>query len=148
MLNLVSSRISGTKSIARCAQSSDTPLNHRTCTAATRAAALAASTKLQRRFGPWRFRKGRYGDALIAHLENLQVLGAARRVQHDAIAGSRLHQRGGQRRQPADVIAIQIDLVAADDAHGSFGSSGVDVAHRGAEKDLRGGAPTSGRFRV
>ena len=76
------------------------------------------------------------------------MLGAARRVEDDAIAGSRLHQRGGEWRQPADVMAIQIDLVAADDTHRSLGSSGRGVAHCGSEEDLGRGAPGSGRCRV
>src|SRR5437588_237138 len=56
-------------------------------------------------------------DALVTDLENLQVLGTRWRVKYHAVAWARLHQRLGQRRQPADVVTIQIDLVGADDAH-------------------------------
>src|SRR5262245_2258222 len=62
------------------------------------------------------FLEGFDGDALVTHLEDLQLLGAAGRVKDDTVAWSGLHQRARQRRQPADVVAIHIDFVAADDA--------------------------------
>ena len=68
-------------------------------------------TPPRRGLGPGWFAEGLHGDALITHLEDLQLLRAARRVKDHAVAWSGLHQRARQRRQPADVVAIQIDLV-------------------------------------
>ena len=84
----------------------------------------------------------------ITHLEDLQLLRTARRVKDHAIACSGLHQRAGQWRHPADVVAIQIDLVDADDAHHPLRSRGVGVAHGRSEEDLRRRPPASRGFRV
>jgi len=72
-------------------------------------AGARTSSSLSRRW----FAEGLYGKALITHLEDLQVLRLARGVKDHAIAYSGLHERTGQWRQPADVVAIQIDLVGA-----------------------------------
>src|SRR6185295_17363626 len=61
-------------------------------------------------------------DSLVSHVEDFQVLDTARRTENDAVAWSRLHQRACKRRSPADVVAIQIDLVEADDAYQSLGA--------------------------
>ena len=69
-------------------------------------------------------------------------------MKDHAVAWSGLHQRARQRRHPADVVAIQIDLVEADDAHHPLRSSGVGVAHGRPEEDLRRRPPASRGFRV
>ena len=69
-------------------------------------------------------------------------------MKDHAIACSGLHQRTGQWRHPADVVAIQIDLVEADDAHHALRSRGVGVAHGRSEEDLRRRPPASRGFRV
>jgi hypothetical protein len=89
-----------------------------------------------------------HGDALITHLENLQVLGTGWRAKYHSVAGSRLQQRAGQRRQPADVVTIQIHLVGADEAHHPLCSNSVDVAHGRSEEDQRRRPPHSRGFRV
>src|SRR5471032_3446509 len=103
---------------------------------------------LRRGLGPWWFAERLHGDALIAHLEDLQLLRRARRVKDHAVAWSGLHQRARQWRHPADMVAVQIDLVDADDADDPLRSSGVGVPHGRPEEDLRRGPPTSRGFRV
>ena len=82
--------------------------------------AAGARTKPRRGLGPRWFAEGLHGDALITHLEDLQVLRRTRRVKDHAFAWSGLHQRARQWRHPADVVAVQIDLVEADNAHDSL----------------------------
>ena len=76
------------------------------------------------------------------------MLRAAWRAKDHAVAWPGLRQRARQRRHPADVVAIQIDLVEADDAHHPLGSGGVGVAHGRSEEDVRRRAPASRGFRV
>ena len=45
-------------------------------------------------------------------------------------------------------MAIQVDLVDADNAHDALGPGGVAVSDRGSEEDVRRRAPLSRRFRV
>src|SRR5690349_22839789 len=105
-------------------------------------------TILWRGFGPGWFSKRFDGNAFVPNLEDPQVVGAAGCVKDDAIARSGLHQRASQWRHPADMVAIQIDLVDADDPHLPLSAGGVGVANRGPEEDVRFGAPASRRFRV
>src|SRR6202521_1069597 len=53
-----------------------------------------------------------------------------------------------QRRDPTDVVAFEIDLVGAHDAHHSLHSRGIGIAHGRAEECSRGGLPRSRSFRV
>jgi hypothetical protein len=87
-------------------------------------------------------------DAFVTHLENLEWLCTARRVHDDTVAGPVFHQRARQRRLPADMTAIQIDLIDANDAYFAFGAGAVSVAHRRSEEDLTGGAARSRNFRI
>ena len=85
------------------------------------------------------------------HTDHVELLDAARRAQGHRIAFARLEQRARHRRYPADVAALRVDLVDADDAdrplvafcigdrhrrteeHGGFG---IVVARRGRIDDL------------
>jgi hypothetical protein len=58
-------------------------------------------------------------------------------VKDHLVAGSRLHQRVSERRYPADVIAIEINFVGADDADDSFRSSGIGVANSRPKENVR-----------
>src|SRR6185369_15826099 len=69
---------------------------------------------LGRRLGPGWFAERLHEDALVTNLENLQLLGAGRRAKNDEIAGLGLHQSACERRHPADVVSIEVDLVEAD----------------------------------
>src|SRR6188474_2275752 len=84
-------------------------------------------------------------NAFVTHLEDLEPLRTTGGVQHHAIAGSGFHQRSRQRRSPADVVAIQIDFVDANDADHSLRAGGVGIADRRAEEYVRGGASASWR---
>ena len=74
------------------------------------------------------------------------MLPGARRITLSP--GPCLHQRARERRHPADVVAIEIDLVETDDAHHPLGSGGVGVANGRSEEDVCRRAPDSRRFRV
>src|SRR5215475_14377169 len=88
-------------------------------------AALATSTGAPGRgLGARWFAERLDGDALVIDLENLELLGAPRRVQDHTISWPGLRQRARQRRHPADMAAIKIDLVEADDAHDPLGAGG------------------------
>src|SRR4029077_16143500 len=105
--------------------------------------ALAAGPGLRRGLGPRWFAERLHGDALISHFEDFQCLRTARRVQYHAVARPRFHQRARQWRHPADIAAIQIDLVDADDAPPPLRSRGTGVANGRSEKPLRRRAPAS-----
>jgi len=107
-----------------------------------------ASGSRGRGLGPRWFAERLHRDAFVTHLENLQWLGAPGRVKNDLIARPGLHQRAREGRDPADVVAIEIDLVEADDAHDALGSRGIGVAHGCPEEDPRRRPSASGRFRV
>ena len=53
-------------------------------------------TRLRCRLGARRFGERFDRDALVTHLENLQLLCAARRLQHHRVSRPRLHQRARQ----------------------------------------------------
>ena len=65
-----------------------------------------------------------------------------------AVTGCRLRQRAPQRGHPTDVVAVEIDLVGAYDAHHSLRSRGIGVAHGRSEECLRRRLPRSRSFRV
>ena len=52
---------------------------------------------------------------LIAHLDDLELLTTARCLQDHLVAGTGLQQRPGEWREPADLIAIEIDFVGEPD---------------------------------
>src|SRR6202795_4671341 len=63
------------------------------------------------------------------------------RAQVHAVARARLDQRIGERRAPADVAAVEVHLVDADDRDDVFEAGGVLVGHGCAEEDARSGRP-------
>src|ERR1700741_792300 len=63
------------------------------------------------------------------------------RAQFHAVAGARLHQRISERRAPADVTAVEVHLVDADDRDDVFHAGGVLVGHGCAEENARCGCP-------
>src|SRR4029077_14865424 len=79
------------------------------------ALAAGARTSLGRGLGPRWFAEGLPGDPVVTHLEDLQLFRRARRAKDHTVAWSGLRQRASQWRYPTDVVAIQIDLVDADD---------------------------------
>src|SRR5882672_8821369 len=76
------------------------------------------------------------------------VFCTARRLENHAIARCRLYQRAPQRRHPTDVVAVEIDLVGAHDAHHSLRSRGIRIAHGRSEECPRRRLPRSRSFRV
>src|SRR5580692_24842 len=72
----------------------------------------------------------------------------ARRLEYNAVARCRLQQRAPQRRDPTDVVTVEIDFVGAHDAHHSLYSHSVGIAHGGAEECSGGRLPRSRSFRV
>src|SRR3954447_18357943 len=73
-------------------------------------------------------------NALVPHFQHGQLLRTARPMKHDTVTRRRLHQRAPQRGHPTDVVAVEIDLVCAYDAHDSFRSSGIGIAHGRSKK--------------
>src|SRR5437588_281228 len=87
-------------------------------------------------------------NAFVTHIQHGQVFCTARRLKNYAVACCRLHQRAPQRRYPTDVVAVEIDLVGAHDAHHSLRSRGIGVAHGRSEECPRRRLPRSRSFRV
>src|SRR5262245_37996846 len=87
-------------------------------------------------------------NALVTHFLDDQVFCTARRLQSYSVARCRLHQRAPQRRHPTDVVAVEIDLVGAHDAHHSLRSCGIGIAHGRSEECPPRRLPRSRTFRV
>ena len=107
-----------------------------------------STLSLRRGLGPRWFAERLHGNALVTHFQDLQFLRATRRVKIHAVTGAGLHQRAPQRRDPADVVAVEIDLVGADDAHHPLRASGIGIAHGRPEEDPRRRPPGPGRLGV
>jgi len=75
----------------------------------------------------------------VLDVDDLGMLRLRWRAQVHTLAGARLHQRIGKRRAPADVAAIEVHLVNADDRDDVFKAGGVLVGHGCAEEDARSG---------
>src|SRR4051794_18865585 len=88
-----------------------------------------ASESLCRGLGPRWLTEGFDRNRLVRHLQDEQVFCAAGRMESYAVARGRLHQRASERRHPTDVVAIEIDFVGTHDAHYSFRSFGIGIAH-------------------
>src|ERR1700691_5962209 len=108
----------------------------------------SARESLCRGLGSRWFTERFHRNALVTHFQHGQVCCTARRLEHYAIARCRLHQRAPQRRHPTDVVAFEIDLVGAHDAHHSLRSCGIGIAHGGPEECPRRRLPRSRTFRV
>src|ERR1700686_1697066 len=108
----------------------------------------SARESLCRGFGSRWFTERFHRNALVTHFQHGQVFCAARRLENYAVARCRLHQRAPQRRHPTDVVAVEIDLVDAHDAHHSLRSPAIGIAHSRSEECPRRRLPRSRSFRV
>jgi hypothetical protein len=72
-------------------------------------------------------------NVLVKHFQQGQLCCATRRLENYAIPRCRLHQCAPQRRHPTDVVAVEIDLIGAQDAHHSLCSRGIGIAHSRSE---------------
>src|SRR5438874_5294531 len=110
---------------------------------------LASARKsLCRGLGSRWFTERFHRNSLVTHFQHGQVFCAARRLENYAVARCRFHQRATQRRHPTDVVAVEIDLVRAHDAHHSLLSRGIGVAHGRSEECPRCRLRSSRSFRV
>src|ERR1700691_6585388 len=110
---------------------------------------LASARKsLCRGLGSRWFTERFHRNALVTHFQHGQVCCTARRLENYAIARCRLHQRAPQRRHPTDVVAVEIDLVCAHDAHHSLRCRGIGIAHSRSEECPRFRLPSSRSFRL
>src|SRR5947209_358987 len=110
---------------------------------------LASARKsLCRGLGSGWFTERFHRNALVTHFQHGQVFCTARQLKDYTVTRCRLHQRAPQRRHPTDVVAVEIDLVGAHDAHHSLRSRGIGIAHGRSEECPRRRLPRSRSFRV
>src|SRR5260221_6357541 len=81
-------------------------------------------------------RKAPRSPVLISNFYDLDRLGPGRGAQLDDVALMRLQQRPGDRRNPADLAAVEVGLVDADDRHGLLGALPVGEGHARPEEYL------------
>jgi len=105
-------------------------------------------TFLSRRLGPRWFTERFHRNALVTHFEDHQLFSAAGRFEDNAVPCRRLEQRPPQRGDPTDVVAVQIHLVGAHDAHHSFRACGIGESDGRPEESSRRRQPRSRAFRV
>src|SRR5205809_1095935 len=91
----------------------------------TRSAAVRLASA--RRLGARRLAEGVHGNREVLHVQDLERFGLRGGAQQDAIARPRFHQRARERRHPADIAPVQIDLVDADDADDVLAAGAVLV---------------------
>src|SRR6516165_7916536 len=91
------------------------------------------------RLSSWRFAERIHRNRRVLNVDDLEMLRLRWRAQLHAVAWARLHQRIGERRAPADVAAVEVDLVDADDRDDMLEADGVLVGHRCAEEDTVSG---------
>src|SRR5580704_4933380 len=94
----------------------------------------SARESLCRGLGSRWFTERFHRNALVIHFQHGQVCCTVRCLENYAIARCRLHQRASQRRHPTDVVAVEIDLVGAHNAHHSLRSRGIGIAHGRSEE--------------
>src|SRR5215469_9339619 len=92
-----------------------------------------------RRLGSQRFAERIHRNRRVLDLDDLKMLRLRWRAQVHTVAGARLHQRIGERRAPADVAAVEVHLVDANDRDDVFKAGGVLIGHGCAEEDARSG---------
>src|SRR5580658_807073 len=109
---------------------------------------VSAREFLCRCLGAQWFTERFHTNALVTHFQDDQVFCTAGRFESYAVARRRLDQRAPQRRHPTDVVAVEIDLVGAHDAHRSLRSRGIGIADRRSEECPRRRLPRSRTFRV
>src|SRR5262249_30168144 len=97
--------------------------------------ANALTAFLFRRLSSWRFAERIHRNRRVLDVDDFEILGLRRRAQDYAVAGAGLHQRIGERRAPADVTAVEVHLIDADDRDDVFEAGGVLVGHGCAEED-------------
>src|ERR1700687_4230818 len=108
----------------------------------------SASESLCRGLGSRWLTERFHRNALVTHFQHGQVFCTARQLKDYAVTRCRLHQRAPQRGHPTDVVAVEIDLVGAHDAHHSLRSRGMRIAHGRSEECPRRRLPCSRSFRV
>src|SRR4051794_38769593 len=89
-------------------------------------------------FGSGRLAERVHWNLVVLDIYDLELLGLLRCAQDDEVAQNRFHQRASERRHPADVAAVQVDLVDADDADDVVLAGGVAIRHGRAEEHPRG----------
>src|SRR3984893_5619321 len=126
------------------------PLFHHLCcfVSFSSGGSVSARESLCRGLGSRWFTERFHRNALVTHFQHGQVCCTARRLENYAITRCRLHQRAPQRRHPTDVVAVEIDLVCAHDAHHSLRCRGIGIAHSRSEECPRRRLPRSRSFRV
>lgn len=88
------------------------------------------------------------GNVLVDDLDYRQSFGAARRLEHNAFVRRRFHQCPAKRREPADVVACEIDFICTDDAHHALRARRVGKTHRRPEEDSLRGLPCPRSLRI
>lgn len=99
-------------------------------------------------FGAEGSAEGFYGDSFVADFEDGEGFGAGRRLEEDFVVLGGSHEGSAEGRDPADVVAVEVDLVCADDAHDALCSGGVCVADGGSEEGPGGALPCSGSLGI
>src|SRR6202162_1755135 len=108
----------------------------------------SASESLCRGLGSRWFTERFHRNALVTHFQHRQAFCTARQLKDYAVTRCRLHQRAPQGRDPTDVVAVEIDLVGAHDAHRPLCSCGIGIAYGRSEECPRRRLPRSRTFRV
>src|SRR5216683_920893 len=72
----------------------------------------------------------------VTDFEHLDRLGPGRGAQLDGIALMRLQEGAGDRRDPADLAAVEVCLVDADDRDRLLGAMLIGIGDAGPEEDL------------
>src|SRR6478735_207964 len=91
------------------------------------------------RLSSWRFAERIHRNWRVLDEDDLEMLCLRWCAQVHAVAGPGLHERIRERRAPADVAAIEIHLVDADDRDDVFEAGSVLVGHGCAEEYARSG---------
>lgn len=89
-----------------------------------------------------------YVDAFVADFEDGEGFGAARGMEKDFVVLGRSHEGAAEGRGPADVVAVEIDFIGADDADCALCAGGVGIAHGSSEEGFGSALTGSGSFGV
>src|SRR3954462_2836409 len=100
---------------------------------------VRGSWGLGRRLSSWRFAERIHRNRRILDTDDLEMLCLGWCAQGHGVAGAGLHERIRERRAPADIAAIEVHLVNADDRDDVFEAGGVLVGDGCAEEDARSG---------
>jgi hypothetical protein len=91
------------------------------------------------RLSSWRFAERIHRNRRVLDEDDLEMFCLRWCAQVYAVTGAGLHERMSERRAPADVAAIEVHLVDADDRDDVFEAGSVLVGHGCAEEDARSG---------